>query len=219
MLQHSRSKVVFISLVALTITFILTRDQWLTFIGRFLVVQDALEPADVIHVIAGDDYRTDYAFQLYQQGYGKTIFFTGGWCDIHLYEHGAHAREKALAQGLPLDSIASDELAVMSTYMEAERLKEWIEKNPSTVKSIIVVSDPFHMRRARWAYQKVFNDQIQIQMAPVPFDRTPFQLTWWKDVESKRYVQEEYFKLIFYLIRYQYSWGPFRDWLASFDMY
>lgn len=207
------------SLVALTITFILTRDQWLTFIGRFLVVQDALEPADVIHVIAGDDYRTDYAFQLYQQGYGKTIFFTGGWCDIHLYEHGAHAREKALAQGLPLDSIASDELAVMSTYMEAERLKEWIEKNPSTVKSIIVVSDPFHMRRARWAYQRVFNNQIQIQMAPVPFDRTPFHLTWWKDVESKRYVQEEYFKLVFYVIRYQYSWGPFRDWLASFDMY
>jgi uncharacterized SAM-binding protein YcdF (DUF218 family) len=103
--------------------------------------------------------------------------------------------------------------------MEAERLKEWIEKSPSTVKSIIVVSDPFHMRRARWAYQKVFNDQIQIQMAPVPFDRTPFQLTWWKDVESKRYVQEEYFKLIFYLIRYQFSWGSFRDWLASFDMH
>ena len=195
------------------------RDQWLTFIGRFLFVQDTLEPADVIHVIAGDDYRTDYAFQLYQKGYGKTIFFTGGWCDIHLYEHGAHAREKALAQGLALDSIASDESAVMSTYMEAERLKEWIEKNPSTVKSIIVVSDPFHMRRARWAYQKVFNDQIQIQMAPVPFDRTPFQLTWWKDVESKRYVQEEYFKLVFYLIRYQFSWGPFRDWLASFDMH
>jgi uncharacterized SAM-binding protein YcdF (DUF218 family) len=195
------------------------RDQWLTFIGRFLVVQDTLEPADVIHVIAGDDYRTDYAFQLYQDGYGKTIFFTGGWCDIHLYEHGAHAREKALAQGLPLDAIASDASAVMSTYMEAERLKEWIEKSPSTVKSIIVVSDPFHMRRARWAYQKVFNDQIQIQMAPVPFDRTPFQLTWWKDVESKRYVQEEYFKLIFYLIRYQFSWGSFRDWLASFDMH
>jgi len=37
-------------------------------IGDFLVVEDDLRPADVIHIIAGDDYRTDYAIQLYQQG-------------------------------------------------------------------------------------------------------------------------------------------------------
>ena len=161
----------------------------------FLIVQDTLKPADVIHVIAGEDYCTDYAFQLYQQGYGKTVFFTGGWCDIHLYEHGARARDKALAQGLSLDAIASDDSAVMSTYMEAERLKEWIASKSSPVQSIIVVSDPFHMRRARWAYQKVFGDQVKIQMAPVPFELTPYQLTWWKDTDSQKYLEEEYFKL------------------------
>ncbi len=185
--------------------------------GDFLIIQDTLKPADVIHVIAGDDYRTDYAFQLYQQGYGKTVFFTGGWCDIHLYEHGMHAREKALVQGLPLDSIASDDSAVMSTYMEAEGLKEWIARNASPVRSIIVVSDPFHMRRARWTYQKVFGNQVQIQMAPVPFELTPYQSAWWKDVNSRKYVEEEYLKYVFYLFRYEYSWGFFKDWLASFD--
>jgi hypothetical protein len=73
------------------------------------------------------------------------------------------------------------------------------------------------MRRALWTYQQVFGDQIQIQMAPVPFELTPYRATWWKDVESQKYVQEEYFKFIFYLFRYQYSWGFFKDWLASFD--
>ena len=72
-------------------------------------------------------------------------------------------REKRL---LPLDAIASDDSKVMSTYVEAERLKEWTEKNSSPVQEIIVVSDPFHIRRARWAHRKVFGDKIQIQMAP-----------------------------------------------------
>ncbi len=194
MLKHSQSKrIILISLIALGIILLLFREQWLILIGDFLIVQDTLKPADVIHVIAGEDYRTDYAFRLYQQGYGKTIFFTGGRCKSHLNGHGARAREKALAQGLPLDAIASDDSEVMSTYMEAKRLKEWIERNSSPVQSIIVVSDPFHMRRARWAYRKVFGDKIQIQMAPVPFELRPYQSTWWKDVESRKYVQEEYF--------------------------
>ncbi|HLO14541.1 MAG TPA: YdcF family protein [Anaerolineales bacterium] len=218
MLHRSRSKrIVLLSLIALSISLILFRERILISIGGFLIVQDTLKPADVIHVIAGEDYRTDYAFQLYQQGYGKTVFFTGGWCESHLYGHGARAREKALARGVPLDVIASDDATVMSTYMEAERLKEWIASRASPVKSIIVVSDPFHMRRARWTYRKVFGNQIQIQMAPVPFELTPYQLIWWKDVQSRQYVRDEYEKFVFYLFRYQYSWGFLRDWLASFD--
>jgi len=212
-------RILLFSLVALSLSLVLFREPILVMISDFLIIQNDLEPADVIHVIAGGDYRTDYAFQLYQQGYGETIFFTGGWCDIHLYEHGAHAREMALAQGLPLDSIASDDSEVMSTYMEAEKLKEWIERNAYPVQSIIVVSDPFHMRRARWAYRKVFGDQVQIQMAPVPFELTPYQPTWWKDPESQKYVRDEYFKSVFYLLRYQYSRGFVRDWLTSFDAY
>lgn len=218
MAHYSKAKrITLLSLAALSISVMFFRERILMFIGDYLVVQDALSPADVIHVIAGEDYRTDYAFQLYKQGYAKTIFFTGGWCETHLSGHGARAREKALTQGVPLDAIVSDDTQVMSTYMEAERLKDWIARNNYPVKSIIVVSDPFHMRRARWTYEKVFGDKVQIQMAPVPFELTPYQSTWWKDSESRKYVREEYSKLIFYLFRYQYSWGFFRDWLASFD--
>ena len=118
---------------------------------------------------------------------------------------------------MSFDAIAFDDSKVTSTYMEAERLKAWIENSPDPIRSVIVVSDPFHMRRARWIYRKVFGNQIQLQMAPVPFDLTPYQRAWWKDVESRKYVQEEYTKFIYYLFRYQYSSGKFKDWLASFD--
>ena len=71
------------------------REPILLAVGDFLVIQDRLQPADVIHVISGLDERTDYAIQLYKQGYGKTIFFTGGWCFFHGYYHGQHGAERA----------------------------------------------------------------------------------------------------------------------------
>ena len=196
---------------------LLFHESWLQFIGDALVVADVLQPVDVIHVIAGDDYRTDYAIQLFQKGYGKTLFYTGGWCQIHLYRHGEHARERSLARGVPPSAIAFDDTTVISTYMEAERLKEWITHSSTPVRSIIVVSDPFHMRRSRWIYERIFGDQVRVIMAPVPFALTPFQRTWWKDPESRENVKDEYSKFIYYLFRYQYSSGKFRDWLASLD--
>jgi len=206
-----------IGLAGLALLLMLFREQWLTFIGDFLILSDSMHSVDVIHVIAGEDYRTDYAIKLYNQGFGKKMFFTGGWCDLHLYRHGEHAQERSLSQGVPLEAIAFDDSKVLSTYMEAERLKEWIANSPDPVRSVIVVSDPFHMRRVRWTYQKVFGDQLRVQMAPVPFELTPYQHTWWKDKESRQNVREEYSKLVYYLFRYQYSWGFFKDWLASFD--
>ena len=213
------TRFVILVLLALSLSLFLVRERILQQIGDFLVVQDTLKPADVIHVIAGEDFRTDYAFQLYKKGYGKTVFFTGGWCHHHNYDHGTHAREKAVAQGIPLTSIADDDTEVMSTYMEAMRLKEWIERNSIPIHSIIVVSDPFQMRRARWTYRKVFGSKIQIQMAPVPFELTPYKSTWWADANSRKYVEDEYLKSIFYLFRYQYSWGSLREWLSTFDRF
>jgi uncharacterized SAM-binding protein YcdF (DUF218 family) len=208
---------VFLGLVILGIALILFRVQWLMLMGDFLVIHDTLYPADVIHVIAGEDYRTDYALQLYKQGLGRTLFFTGGWCEIHQYRHGEHAKQRSLAYGVPVDAIAFDDSKVLSTFMEAEKLKAWISGSPYPVRSVIVVSDPFHMRRVRWTYQKVFGGSIQVQMAPVPFDLTPFQRTWWNHPQSRQNVREEYAKLVYYLFRYQYSWGFFREWLASLD--
>jgi uncharacterized SAM-binding protein YcdF (DUF218 family) len=118
---------------------------------------------------------------------------------------------------VPVDAIAFDDSKVLSTFMEAEKLKAWISGSPYPVRSVIVVSDPFHMRRVRWTYQKVFGGSIQVQMAPVPFDLTPFQRTWWNHPQSRQNVREEYAKLVYYLFRYQYSWGFFREWLASLD--
>jgi uncharacterized SAM-binding protein YcdF (DUF218 family) len=195
----------------------LARRPILLAIGDFLLVQDELHPADVIHVISGPDDRTDYAIQLYQQGYGGRIFFTGGWCTFHNYYHGQHGRERALEQGVPLEAIAMDDSPVTSTYAETVRLKEFMAGTQVPLQSVIVVSDPHHMRRARWTSRRVLDDSVRVQMAPVPFELSPYQRHWWLDEESRHYVGAEYRKMVYYLARYQFSWGPLREWLASLD--
>lgn len=193
------------------------RHQWLLAMGDFLIVRDTLKPADVIHVIAGEDYRTDYAIELYKRGLGKTLFFTGGWCNEHRYHHGEHGRERSLAQGVPSEAIASDDSSVTSTYAEAERLGDWIARSPGPVRSVIVVSDPFHMRRARWAFKRVLGKRIEVRMAPVPFEMTPLTRRWWVGWRGRNEVRDEYEKLVYYVLRYQITRGKLRDWLASMD--
>jgi uncharacterized SAM-binding protein YcdF (DUF218 family) len=203
--------------VGVALIFVLFPDLILSPIGDYLVIDDELSPAEIIHVIAGEDYRTDYAIWLYQQGKAKEIFFTGGWCDIHHYKHGQHGLERALAQGVPADAIAYDDAPVMSTYDEALRLKAYLAESPSPVRSVIVVSDPFHMRRARWTYRRVLGKDIEVRMAPVPLEQTPYQKRWWEDYRSREYVKDEYKKFFYYIARYQLSWGPLKEWLASLD--
>lgn len=194
------------------------REQWLMAIGNFLIVEDDLHPANVIHVIAGENYRIDYAIQLYHQGYGKKIFLTGGgWCPTHHVVHEGEWRQRSLDQGVLPEDIIIDSSRIMSTYQEAELLKSWIEESPAPIRSVIVVSDPFHMRRARWTFSKVLENHIEVQMSPVTFNQLPFQKEWWKDAESRKYVLEEYQKLIYYLARYQLSRGRFNEWLISLE--
>jgi uncharacterized SAM-binding protein YcdF (DUF218 family) len=192
-------------------------ERILFLLGDFLVIRDELRPADLIHVIAGLDHRTDYAIHLYKRGYAKRIFFTGGWCAPQHHYHGEYSKKRAIEQGVPPEAIVTDDTEVKSTYAEILRLQEFIKKSGLPIHSLIVVSDPYHMRRARWAYRQVFGKEITLQMTPVPFDLSPYKHRWWADYESRKMVKEEYLKFAYYIARYQLSRGFVKKWLASLD--
>ena len=204
-------------ILILSATLFLIHGAILSAVGDFLVVQDKLQPADVIHVIAGPDEQTDYAIQLYREGYGKRIFFTGGWCPFHKLWHGQHGRERALQSGIPSKAIAIDDSPVTSTYAEVMRLREFIDHSEALIQSVIGVSDPYHMRRACWTYRQVLGDKVALCMAPVPFELSPYKRRWWTDMGSRRMVKDEYMKIVYYYARYRFSRGWLKDWLASLD--
>ncbi len=193
--------------------FLIFYRQILNKVGSFLIIEDELMPVDVIHVIAGEDYRSEYAIDLYQLGLTKYIFFTGGWCKYHGYYHGAHGKELALYEGVPEEAIIYDDSVVKSTYDEILLLNHWVENNPENIKSIMIVSDPFHMRRAKWVTTKILGGDKHVLMAPVPFNQENLVENWWKEEISRKFVFDEYIKIIYYFFRYQLS----INWLARFD--
>jgi uncharacterized SAM-binding protein YcdF (DUF218 family) len=165
----------------------------------------------VIHVISGPSDRIEYGIQLYQEGYGERLYLTGRGRQAGEY------KRKAVRLGVPAEAVVADGAWVTSTYSEALRLQTYIAQSEVPVRSVIVCSDAYHTRRARWAYRRVLGSQVQLQMAPVPFDQSPLQREWWVHPLSRERVAEEYAKLVYYFARYQLFHGPIRAWLVSLD--
>jgi len=191
--------------VLLLATLILARAPILLGIGRFLIIQDELRSADLIHVLGGDVDRIDYAVQLYKAGLGKQLFFTGGRIEIPLVDttYSRLAQQYAVSKGVRSEDVLPHESRATSTYEEALELKEFLDSGVG-VKSVIIASSPYHMRRARWTFTTVLGDRVTFQFAPVPFEMSRHKQRWWTDEWSLNLVLMEYLKIPFYYANYMF---------------
>jgi uncharacterized SAM-binding protein YcdF (DUF218 family) len=163
-------------------------------IGNFLVVKDdSLQPADVIHILGSSYQRVDYGVELYHRGFAPRLFITG--CDRTIY------KERAMAGGVRPEDLAPGLSWSTTTYEEALELKEFLDQAPS-MRSVIVVSDPYHMRRAQWSFNKVLGDRVELQFAPVLTEMTSYQKRWWTEARLRKSVVKEYLGILLYYVRY-----------------
>jgi uncharacterized SAM-binding protein YcdF (DUF218 family) len=188
-------------------------------IGDHLIIVDHLQKADIITAPSGAEYRAIYATELYKQGLAPTLFFTGGFSVKNDRSEADWSKYIATTTGVPGEAIAVDDSTVISTYDEAIRLKRYIDDHKLTVHSIIVVTDAYHTRRAKLAYQLVLGKDVKIMMAPVPFSLTPMSKYWWTNAVSRQFVAEEYLKYAYYELRYVQTSGPLKKWLSQFDKF
>jgi uncharacterized SAM-binding protein YcdF (DUF218 family) len=185
------------TILALSTT-ILGHRTILMSLGQFLLIEEEeLRPADVIHVLGGRYERTRYTLQLYRQGYGHKLFFTGE-------EVAPLFMRAAIFQGVPIADVIPFQSKAINTYQEALELKQFLAQEPQ-FRSVIVVSSPYHMRRARWIFGQVMGPQVDIQFAPVPFGQTADHQQWWTDGKSREKVAQEYLKLLLHFMRYQFK--------------
>ncbi len=195
-----RRFVVFFLLFAV---FLLAREPILLGVGKFLVVRDELQPASLIHVLGGDVERIDYGIELYKGGFGKKILFTGGRVELPLVNvtYSRLARAYAESKGVPAEDILPDESSATSTFEEVLELQEILKNDPS-LQTLIIVSSPYHLRRARWIFEKGLNNRVALHFAPVPFEKSRHKQRWWTEELSLQAVVNEYLKLPFYILKY-----------------
>ncbi|MEW6170175.1 MAG: YdcF family protein [Candidatus Omnitrophota bacterium] len=187
-----------ILLISLTIilSIIFTSNFWLPLIAKYLIINDKLEPSDVIVVPSGSDenLRIAYAAELYKQGFAPKMLLSG---ELALQkETGINlAKLYAISLGVPEKNIILEEKSV-STLENARACKEIIDK--LGLKSIILVTYPVHTKRVKFIFRKILPKDIKIITS---CDLQSFNINgWWKDECQSRSVFYEYLCFIWYFL-------------------
>lgn len=200
--MHPNRKRVILLLGALALAafLIMTRSLWLPPIGRFLIVADPLQRADaVVPLGGGERERVAQAAALVVDGHADWLVTT----DVELDLPGIRdswaglVRREAVWQGVPDRQIVDAPGLVTTTCNEAlavaglARARGW--------RSVIVVTDPLHTRRARLIFRDVFRDAgVQVIVRGVEGAEYTAD-SWWRSEEGLRYAWTEYLKLAYAL--------------------
>ncbi|MFL5575888.1 MAG: YdcF family protein [Gemmatimonadaceae bacterium] len=129
---------------------------WLWSAGSVLAAsrRDEARPAEAIVVLGAAQYvgrpspvlraRIDHAIGLWQRGFAPRIVFTGGAGDGDTTSEAAVSRTYALKHGVPDSAILLESHG--RTTRESMRAVAALMRERG-LRSVILVSDPFHMRR------------------------------------------------------------------------
>ena len=172
--------------------------------GHWLQNSDSPTPSDAMVVLCGDFGRAAYAAELYKLGMAKKVYVGRAYrlrgervLDQNMLSFPRHEEVyKALLRkkGVPAEAIEyyGDEL--LSTSQEAETLAAQMGAKPG---SLLVVTSPYHVRRARIVFKDTFPDW-DIKVVGTPTEKMP--AAWWTDQESARIVLLEIPKTVYYLL-------------------
>ena len=159
---------------------------------RLLVVSVPLEKADALIVLGGEPLaRPLKAARLFHAGVAPKVFVTG-------IGDAARNRQVLIGAGVPSGSIFMENKAV-STFSNASLLKPLFES--AQVHSALIVTSPFHTRRALATFRKVMPD--------ITFGVVEASIGWWKTPQGQgdvnRFALVEFFKTAEYWILYGVS--------------
>jgi uncharacterized SAM-binding protein YcdF (DUF218 family) len=170
----------------------LTHGLVLTKTSEFLIKKDELKPADVIVVLAGETTeRVDYGVRLLKEGWaGKDRIIMAGGPIVWKYSWAALMKEQALHLGAPAKTIILEDKS-QSTEEDAIFTKELLLKNG--FRSIILVTSPYHSKRAALIFEKILGSDFRIINAPVE-DSWYSSSDWWRRRRDRAAALSEFSK-------------------------
>ena len=158
-------------------------------IGQWLTPAEIPGKADVVICLSGglDDSRIDKAISLLADGLASKIVVTT-----------EESYQELLRKKVDPGKISKANWSAKSTYEEGLLVKGLLGGN---IKSAMVVTDPFHLYRARWTFRHIFSHE-SIIFSFISSDAPSLQGFWWSNPNSRLFVLSELPKVVYYWIWY-----------------
>lgn len=179
------------------------------FAGRFFSPNDPLQKSDVIVVLAGARLeRWLEAVDLYKEGWAPRIVLSPGPLSelerkfrergMRYPREGEAAAEAAISLGVPPSDVTVLPGAVDNTAAEAALFRR--STPDGSVRRVIVVTSPYHSRRARFAFRRELrNTGIEVLVRTSRYSGSR-PSRWWAHRADIRFVMNEAPKLATYLL-------------------
>jgi len=164
-------------------------------VGYYLSPQDPLVKSDAIVAISGGetDARTAEAIKLYKDGLAPAIIFSGAAADPDGPSNAQTMGRVAIAAGVPPTAVYLDELATNTRGNAVGVAKIVSDEN---LHSIILVTSPYHQRRANLAFRHALGQNFPI-INHSSYDAQWRRSNWWATPTSRAITFDELQKVIF----------------------
>jgi len=195
-----------LALVALLLCAWRWRAPLLVGMARAWMVNEPVPHADAIVVLGGGlEDRPFVAAQFYHEGRARRILLAqpqlSPTAEMGLTQPEADVAWQVLRRkGVPDEAVQMIGSNVTSTLDEARAIKVWAQQNkPGT---LLVPTDVFHTRRARWILQRTLKGTgVDVRVTAIEPRR--YQSTnWWQHEDGLIAFQNEVVKFGYYLLKY-----------------
>jgi uncharacterized SAM-binding protein YcdF (DUF218 family) len=172
------------------------------FAGDQLAVRHTPKVADAIVVFSGDgessyinqsyQRRTLDAIHYYKSGYAPLIVLSSG--KDQTFSEVEIIRSLLIERGVPDRSIKILDKYPHSTFENVSFVKETLVERK--VKSILLITSPYHSRRALWVWRKAMPD-LEV-LAPAVVDTPNVSPQWSASIDQIRVICYEYLAISYY---------------------
>jgi uncharacterized SAM-binding protein YcdF (DUF218 family) len=153
-----------------------------------------MKPADVIVILSGDETeRVEYGVKLFKEGWArKDKMILSGGPAVWKHTWASLMQEHALYLGVPRKAIILEDKS-RSTEENAQFTKVILKRYGYA--SFILVTSPYHSKRAFKIFKKIMGEEIKIISAPSEESWFRFD-DWWKREKDRKAVLSEYSKFL-----------------------
>jgi uncharacterized SAM-binding protein YcdF (DUF218 family) len=191
-------------LVALAILLLLCAAAIFVFltVGKWLVVEDPVAPADAIVVLSGRlPERAIEAARLYHQGLANEVWISPGESpvdelaklNIHYLGEDFYNQQVLLALGVPPDAIRVLDQPAVNTEAEVDEISADLRADGLT--SVIIVTSKPHTRRVRAVWQRRATSGLRL-IVRYPEDDPYDGAHWWRHTRDALDVVREVLGLL-----------------------